>query len=599
MGHELDRFETDLNELKSLVATLASRVDALETGSPQHIAVQDAPSRPVDPPKAAEVAETPERITPATMITLVGRSCLVFCGAFLLRAITDAGTIAQGTGIILGLAYAVFWLIAAEWAGRKHSTLSAEFHGLSSVLIAFPLLVEATHTFNVLSPNSASLVLTLVGAFGFAVAWIHRLPVLAWATSLASLSTALVLIRLTYRHEPFALVLLLLGLATVWLAYRRGWHGIRWFTAFGADLVVLHMSVLAASASGIRPPFDELSIPAAGLIALALFIIYLGSFAIRTLVRHRNVTAFEVCQTLAVLVIGFGGAARIARSTGTGFVILGLAAIVLSLISYAVAFASVDRRLGRGINFFFFTSLAIILMLYGSSVAAPETVCLPLWCVLALAAAGLGGRFDRVTLRAHAAVYVVAASMTAGIPGAAKTAFTDSAVAGHSLGALGLMVLGFSLVCYLILATTQIGTDTNWQARLPRFFVAVITAAGIGTLIVNGFALTGGGYASDPGWMAAIRSLILAVAALGLAAAGRRETFRELRWLVYPLLAVGGVKLVLVDLPTGNPSTLFLAFAAYGTALIVAPRLMKRSVPQGVPKSEPSSGSSRSTANEG
>ncbi len=599
MGHDLDRFETDLEELRTVVATLASRVEALETGAQQDITAQEIPSRPPSHPKAAEVAETSQQVTPAAVITLVGRSCLVFCGAFLLRAITDAGTIAQGTGIILGLAYAVFWLIAAERAGRKHSVLSAEFHGLSSVLIAYPILIEATHSFNVLSPATAPLVLTLVTAFGLAVAWFHRLPVLAWATSLATMSTALILIRLTYRHEPFAIVLLLLGLATVWLAYRRGWHGIRWFTAFGADLVVLHMSVLAASASGIRPPFDELSIPATGLIALALFVIYMGSFAIRTLVRHRNVTAFEVLQTVAVLLVGFGGAARIARSTGSGFVILGLAAIILSLISYAVAFASVDRRLGRGTNFFFFTSLAIVLMLYGSSVAAPETVFLPLWCVLALAAAGLGGRFDRVTLRAHAAVYILAASMTAGIPGAAKDAFMNSDAQGHPLGTLGLLVLGFSLVCYLVLAATQVGTDTKWRARLPRFIVAVITAAGIGTLIVNGFESTGGTYASDPGWMAAIRSLVLAGAALGLAAAGRRETLRELRWLVYPILAIGGIKLVLVDLPTGNPSTLFLAFAAYGTALILAPRLMKRSGPQGVPKSESSSGSNRSTANDG
>ncbi|RLE26655.1 MAG: hypothetical protein DRJ65_05055 [Acidobacteria bacterium] len=599
MVKDLDRIHSDIEGLRALLTTLASRVEALETNASQTLESHDISSTLEDLTQVAEVAEISERIAPTALITLMGRSCLVFCGAFFLRAMTDAGAIPHSTGVFLGLAYAVIWLVAAERAGRKSLILSAEFHGLASVTIAFPILIEATRTFHVFSPNAAALVLVLVGAFGLIVAWVHRLPVLAWATSLAALSTALVLIRLTYRHEPFAIVLLALGLATLWLAYRRGWYGIRWFTAFGADLVVLHMSILAASASGIRPPFNELSIRAASLIALALFVIYMASFTIRTLVRHRNVTAFEVVQSTVVLLIGFGGAARIARSTGSGVVVLGLAAIVLSLISYAIAFASVDRRLGRGANFFFFTSLAIILMLYGSSFAAPKSIFLPLWCVLSLAAAGLGGRFDRVTLRAHAAVYVVAASMTAGIPGAAKTAFTDSAVASHSLAALGLMVLGFSLVCYLILATTQIGTDTNWQARLPRFFVAVVAVAGIGTLIVNGFEMTGGGYASDPGWMAAVRSLVLAGAALGLAAASLRETFRELRWLIYPLLAIGGLKLVLVDLPTGNPSTLFLAFAAYGTALILAPRLMKRSGPQGVPKGEPSSGSNRSTPNEG
>ncbi len=599
MAHDLERFETDIKELKDVVATLASRVEALETGASQHLASEDLPSKPESQPKAAKITEISKQITPAAIMTLVGRSCLVFCGAFLLRAMTDAGTIPQGTGILLGLAYALVWLVAAERAGRKSLILSAEFHGLASVVIAFPILVEATHNFQVLSPNTAALVLTLLGALGLVVAWIHRLPILAWATSLASLSTALVLIRLTYRHEPFAIVLLALGLAAVWLAYRRGWHGIRWFTAFGADLVVLHMSILATSALGIRPPFNDLSIRAAGLIALALFVIYMASFTIRTLVRHRNVTAFEVVQTVAVLLIGFGGAARIARSTGSGFVILGLAAIVLSLISYAVAFASVDRRLGRGTNFFFFTTLAIILILYGSSIAAPENVLLPLWCVLALAAAALGGRFDRVTLRAHAAVYILAASMTAGIPGAAKDTFMNSGAESPSPGVLALVVLCFSLVCYLILAATQIGAETSWRARLPRFFVAVITAAGLGTLIVSGFEQFGGIYASDPGWMAAIRSLVLAGAALGFAVAGRRKTLQELRWLVYPILAIGGIKLVLVDLPAGNASALFLAFAAYGTALILAPRLMRRSESQAALKGPSSSASNPPPPNEG
>jgi hypothetical protein len=300
-----------------------------------------------------------------------------------------------------------------------------------------------------------------------------------------------------------------------------------------------------------------------------------------------------------VLLIGFGGAARIARSTGSGFVILGLAAIILSLISYAVAFASVDRRLGRGTNFFFFTSLAIVLMLYGSSVAAPESVFLPLWCVLAVAAAGLGGRFDRVTLRAHSALYILAASMTVGIPGAAKHTFMNSGAEGRSLTVLALVILGFSLVSYLILAATQIGGGTSWRTRLPRFFVALITAAGIGTVIVGGFEHFGGSYVSDPGWMAAIRSLVLAGAALGFAVAARREIFLELRWLVYPILAIGGVKLVLVDLPAGNASALFLAFAAFGTALILAPRLMRRSKNQATLNGPSSSTSSSRTPNEG
>jgi hypothetical protein len=42
------------------------------------------------------------------------------------------------------------------------------------------------------------------------------------------------------------------------------------------------------------------------------------------------------------------------------------------------------------------------------------------------------------------------------------------------------------------------------------------------------------------------------------------------------VLAIAGVKMVLEDLPRSRPATLFLAFALYGGALIVVPRLRRR-----------------------
>ena len=46
--------------------------------------------------------------------------------------------------------------------------------------------------------------------------------------------------------------------------------------------------------------------------------------------------------------------------------------------------------------------------------------------------------------------------------------------------------------------------------------------------------------------------------------------------LVYPILVVGGIKLVVEDLRHGDPVALFAAFACYGLALIAAPRLQRR-----------------------
>jgi hypothetical protein len=45
---------------------------------------------------------------------------------------------------------------------------------------------------------------------------------------------------------------------------------------------------------------------------------------------------------------------------------------------------------------------------------------------------------------------------------------------------------------------------------------------------------------------------------------------------VYPLVALGGVKLLLQDLRDGRPATLVVSLALYGAVLVLAPRLLKR-----------------------
>ena len=64
--------------------------------------------------------------------------------------------------------------------------------------------------------------------------------------------------------------------------------------------------------------------------------------------------------------------------------------------------------------------------------------------------------------------------------------------------------------------------------------------------------------------------------ALGLACVGRAPRLREASWLVYPTLALGGVKLLAEDFPHSTAATLFIALAMYGGALIAAPRLIQR-----------------------
>jgi hypothetical protein len=73
-----------------------------------------------------------------------------------------------------------------------------------------------------------------------------------------------------------------------------------------------------------------------------------------------------------------------------------------------------------------------------------------------------------------------------------------------------------------------------------------------------------------------VRTAVLAAVALLLAGASHAKRGQELGWLLYPVLALGGVKLFAEDLRFSRPATLFLALALYGAALVAAPRLARR-----------------------
>jgi hypothetical protein len=83
--------------------------------------------------------------------------------------------------------------------------------------------------------------------------------------------------------------------------------------------------------------------------------------------------------------------------------------------------------------------------------------------------------------------------------------------------------------------------------------------------------------AADAGLAAVLRTGILTVLALVLALAARRWAWPELAWLVYPLVALGGGKLLLQDMRVGRPATLVLSLAIYGALLLLAPRLLRTS----------------------
>ncbi len=84
---------------------------------------------------------------------------------------------------------------------------------------------------------------------------------------------------------------------------------------------------------------------------------------------------------------------------------------------------------------------------------------------------------------------------------------------------------------------------------------------------------------ASPRWL---RTAVLAALVLGLALAARRGPGPSSVWLVYPLVALGGVKLLLQDVREGRPATLVLSLALYGAVLVLAPAAAEARGPGGL-----------------
>jgi hypothetical protein len=178
-----------------------------------------------------------------------------------------------------------------------------------------------------------------------------------------------------------------------------------------------------------------------------------------------------------------------------------------------------------------------------------------------------------MTLRVHSAFYLAAGALETGLFVACARS-----LAGQSTGPLPPLVWVAAVAAaagWAVLATDP-RVPGSGTARVPQLLLATLAAFALGKALQAGLWWgVGERVAGDPGVAAVLRTAVLAGLALALAWGARRGTWPELGWLVYPLLALGGVKLLLQDLRDGRPATLVVSLALYGAVLVVAPRLMR------------------------
>jgi hypothetical protein len=454
------------------------------------------------------------------------------------------------------------------------TTASAIAHGLSAALVGFPLVWEITARFALVSPATGAAVLGGFTGLLLVGARRARHQSVAWFAAIGAVVTALTLAAGTADALSYTAVLALLGIATLWLGYIDEWVGLRWPVAAATDLMVLVVTVQA-----LRPGAEN-----AGAIAVQLSVLamYLGSFAARMLFLGREVIPFEVLQTAAAVCVGFGGALAVLSMSGASVVPLGIAACIAGAVTYGFAFAYVEpRRLRR--NLAFFTSLAAVFTLGGVVVVLPRAPAVLVIGGLALLCAEWSRRSKRLTLAIHAFVFAAAMASRSGLLASTTIALlapaTDMAAALDLSMLLALVTLAASVAWPADARVRTLATAAARTLRISRQALLLWTVSGV---VVAGLAavLVGPGTpgARDGAVLAAIRTVVMAVLTTVLIAVPGRSDRVERVWLGYAMLGLVAIKLLAEDLPRGRPSTLFVALAVYGAALVLAPRLARRSM---------------------
>jgi hypothetical protein len=566
MDVDVSPLDAKVERLERRITDLEQRLERLEVRQP----AADAPAGIVAagghaPQHAPDEVHVP---TPdvGTIVTLIGRTLFVLAGAFLLRTFTESGRIDAGTGVVLGLAFALTWVVMADRSGGRGQRVSAAFHGLAFVLIALPLLFEATNRFRFLEAGSAAIVLGGGVAIALLVSWHRRLRAVAWIATVGGMVTAIALAFATARLGPFAVFLVMLGVATLWLGYLLQWRLLRWPVALVANVAVFIASARAATPESVE------SVSLAVEAQVLLLVAYLGSFAARTLLLNRDVIPFEVAQSVAASVAGLGGAAYLMHQAGVGGFALGAGTLALALGCYVAAAVFVERLESRRRNYYFYTTAGLVFALAGTAFAVPAGTVGLVYGVFGVAASWAGRFSRRVTYRAHGATYLVAAAAATGmVPhalyGLGVPIVPDGGVTTHML-----IVLGLTIVALWGLSPGT--TAPRPERRIPRLIGLVLLLGGTLAALVGWLVTSSPSMAA--GSLATLRTALLVAGILVLAFASRRSALPEGAWLVYPLLVLAGFKFLVEDLPAGEPATLFVSFALYGLGLVVGPRLARR-----------------------
>jgi len=225
----------------------------------------------------------------------------------------------------------------------------------------------------------------------------------------------------------------------------------------------------------------------------------------------------------------------------------------------------------------FYAALALVLVLAGLVLDLQGPSLAAVSAAFAVLAVAGWSRYGKLYLLLHGVAYLLVA-------GVASLAFRYGAWALFAsperwvapTAAMEAVVVAAALAAWLAAQRPHPAGDLPADAlRVAIVVVLVWAAAGCITGLVAPLLARSADGVVDLGVLATVRTGVLAAATLLVAWGAHRDRLREWTWLVYPLLVLIGLKMVAQDFKHSRPSTLFIALALYGIALILAPRLRR------------------------
>jgi hypothetical protein len=551
-------------DLERDVVALARRVAVLEERLGLRGEVYEASA-----PAGDGAAQALSPADPSEIVPVLGRALLGLAGAYLLRAVTEAGTLGGRAGVTLGVLYAVGWLV---WAARTPAErrLQAAVHSLTAVLVIAPLLWEATLRFHAISNWTAAGILLLFTLFGLGVSWKKDLLVVSTIATLAGLGTAAAMLMATHDVLPFTYLFLAVAAAVELSACLDHWLSERWLAATAANLSVLLATWLATNERGLPEGYARVDSNWLLVAQMALLGIYLSSIIVRTLLRQFTFTKFETAQCAIAFAISVGCGLRVTPA-------MAIPAVACGMACYVVAFAVIERQ-GRTVNFYTYSTFGLLLLLAGSRILLAGMTAAGVWGTLAVLCMWAGARSRSLTLQVHGGVFLLAALGTSGaLQQAAAFLIASANWPGEQLPAL-LAGLPAAALAYLFAIRASGGDPDTWNIRWFRLAIAATLAwlcagAAAGALTAGYHAIFGPMAAHA--YCATLRTTVLAGGALLLGAMGARWKIPELSRLIYPTMALGAFRLLTQDLHQDRTAALFLSLLVFGAALLALPRLRR------------------------